>query len=70
MKLNFFLTIFLPLSDLLPWWIIGIKPAPATKNQILRKWMQFRVGAISSEPFLGHDVYFLILYCKDSLFYV
>ena len=31
---------FIPLVD-----IIGIKPAPATTNPILRKWVQFRVGA-------------------------
>ena len=44
-KLNFFITIFLSLSDL--FYIIRIRPAPGDHE---RKWLQFRVGAIPSEP--------------------
>ena len=38
-----FLMLFIPLVD-----IIGIKLAPATTNKILRKLVQFRMGAIPS----------------------
>ena len=45
-ELNFFLTIFLSLSDLFPLVdIIGIKPAPGDHESNLKK-----VGAIPSEP--------------------
>ena len=30
--------------------IIGIKPAPGVHESNLRKWVQFRMGAIPGEP--------------------
>jgi len=49
-KLIFFLQFpfyfwFIPLVD-----IIGIKPTPSDHKLILRKWVQFRVGAQPCEP--------------------
>ena len=46
-----FLYLIYPLLD-----IIGIKPAPATTNPFLRKWVQFRVGAIPSEPMSSSEI--------------
>ena len=48
-----FFIIFLSLSYLFPWWIYVYnrnKTRPWRSRILLRKWVQFRVGAISSEP--------------------
>ena len=44
-KLNFFLTFFLSLSDLFPWGYNWKKTRPsATMNPIIRKWVQYQVN--------------------------